>query len=269
MGKIKEILHPQDVQEKEPNKKKRAAAAAVAVVTSASMVVGGVFQSPADLLEEQNLTPQVILADDEDLTGGGDDGDDSSAAAVEEEKERSGMRAAVRQRVQRVPYALRLLVILPLWCLGWLLLTGTSALWTALLSPVLGKALAWLLLMGALLGAFLLAGKTIFPDLPWKKILNRRSMLGLILGSVALGVADIVVPLFWAEYTQVENLVRAVGVLLVFGTVTLLFARREIRRRRELAEQNRDSAPEEAPPAPPIMSRREILALADSVSRPR
>ena len=262
--------------EKERGKKRRAAAAAVAVVTSASMVVGGIFQSPADLLEEQDILPQVVYTDDDDLDsgGGGDGGDEDNgengSQAEEEEEERSGTRAALRHRIQQLPYAVRLLVVLPLWALGWLLLTGLSALWGAVLSPVLGKALAWLLLIGALLGAFLLAGKTLFPDLPVKKILNKRSVLGLVIGSMVLGAADIVVPLFWADYTRIENIVRAVGVLLVLGTVTGLFARREIRRRRALAAAAAEEA-EESPPeaAPRPMSRQEILALADSVSRPR
>ncbi|MBR1457491.1 MAG: hypothetical protein IJ594_10095 [Oscillospiraceae bacterium] len=260
--------------EKGREKKRRAAAAAVAVVTSASLVVGGIFNSPAALLDDDPGLPQAAYTDDDDLdgTGGGDGGDEDGGAGgseVEEEEEQGGVRAGVRQRVLQLPYAVRLLVILPLWCLGWLLLTGASALWAAVLSPVLGKALAWLLLLAALVGAFLLAGKTIFPDLPVKKILNRRSLLGLVIGSVALGAADIVVPLFWAEYTRVENIVRAVGVLLVFGTVTGLFARRELRRRRELAAAEAEEAAEPEPEEPRPLSREEILALADSVSRPR
>ena len=272
MKKDLEVKAPEPA-EKDRGKKRRAAAAAVAVVTSASMVVGGIFQSPADLLEEQDILPQVVYTDDDDLdSGGGDGGDEDSGdngSELEEEEEQSGQRAGLRQRILQLPYAVRLLVVLPLWALGWLLLTGLSALWGAVLSPVLGKALAWLLLIGALLGAFLLAGKTLFPDLPVKKILNKRSVLGLVIGSVVLGVADIVVPLFWAEYTRIENIVRAVGVLLVLGTVTGLLARREFRRRRELAAAA--DKPEEVQPeaAPRPMSRQEILALADSVSRPR
>lgn len=261
-----------ETAEKDRGKKKRAAAAAVAVVTSASMVAGGIFQSPADLLEAQDILPQAVYTDDDDPDSGdgGDEDSGDKGSELEEEEEQSGRRAALRQRILQLPYAVRLLVVLPLWVLGWLLLTGLSALWGAVLSPVLGKALAWLLLIGALLGAFLLAGKTLFPDLPVKKILNKRSVLGLIIGSVLLGAADIAVSLFLTEYTRIENVVRAVGVLLVLGTVTGLFARREIRRRRELAAAAAEEAEEAQPEAVPRpMSRQEILALADSVSRPR
>ena len=257
-------------RESERERKKRAAAAAVAVVTSAGMVVGGIFQSPADLLDEQKPLAQVVLADDEDLTGGGDDGDDGAAGGVtaEEEEERAGLRASLRQRLRRLPYAVRLLVLLPLWALGWALLSGASALWTALLSPILGKALAWLLLLGALLGAFVLAGKAVFPDLPVKKILNKRSLLGLVIGSVALGTADIVAPFFWADYARVESIARGLGLLLLFGTVTGLFVRRELRRRRARAKQEAE-AESAGQSLPRIASRQEILAMADSVCRPR
>ncbi len=281
MEKETELTNTETIGEKNREKRKRAAAAAVAMVTSASLLVGGIFQSPAALLEDEELIPPAITQDEDDLDGPGGDGDggdggsedscgEEESEQEEEETGQGGVRATLRQRVLQLPYAVRLLVILPLWCLGWLLLTGAGALWTAVLSPVLGKALAWLLLAAALLGAFLLAGKTVFPDLPVKKILNRRSVLGLIIGSVVLGAADIVVPLFWAEYTRVENIVRAVGVLLVFGTVTGLFVRREIRRRKALAAAAPEPKPEEpAESAPEPMSRKEILALADSVSRPR
>ena len=252
------------------DRRRRRAAAAVAVVTSASVVAGGLFQSPAELLDEQKPLAQMVLADDGALSGGGDDGDDGAAGGLTagEEEERAGLRAALRQRVRRLPYALRLLVILPLWALGWSLLGAASALWTALLSPILGKALAWLMLLGALLGAFVLAGKAVFPDLPVKKILNRRSLLGLVIGSVALGTADIVAPFFWADYARVESIARGLGLLLLFGTVTGLFVRRELRRRRARAKQEAE-AESAGQSLPRIASRQEILAMADSVCRPR
>jgi len=275
MKKETEQMHTESGAGKDRERKKRTAAAAVAVVTSASMLVGGIFNSPAALLADEDLMPQQQVADDTDLDGpGGGDGDggagDDGGQSEEEEREelRGGARAGLRRRILQLPCALRLLVILPLWGLGWLILSAGAALWSALLSPLLAKALTWLLFLGALAGAFLLAGKTVFPDLPVKKILNRRSLLGLLLGAAALGLADLVLPLFWAEYTRLENIVRAVGVLLVFGTVMALFARRELRRRRELAA-GEQGAEEPAESAPRAASRQEALALADSVSRPR
>lgn len=260
------------LSEQDKERRRRVAAAGIAVVTSASVVVGGLFNSPAALLSDEDPTAVVEYQnDDDDLDG--DDGDgsgsgDDEGAGAEEGEARGGIRAGARQRIMELPYAVRLVVILPLWCLGWAILTLSSALWTAVLSPVLGKALGWLCLLAALVGAFVLAARMIFPDLPLKKILNKRSLLGLIFGSVGLGIADIVVPLFWTEYTRIENIVRAVGVLLVFGTVTMVFIRRELKRRRALAEAEAAAEiPEEVPEEPRPLTERDILALADSVSR--
>ena len=249
--------------EREKARKRRRAAAAVALATSASVVVGGLFQSPAALLDDSNPVPAVAWTESED-PGSEDDGDSSAETQVQlQNEEESGVRAVVRQRILQLPYAVRLLVVLPLWCLGWLILTGATALWSAVLTPVLGKVLGWVCLLGALLGAFLLAAKTIFPDLPIRKILNKRSVLGLVIGAVVLALADICIPLFWADYTRIESIVRAGGILLVLGTVTLSFARRERKRRRGRAE----ATPEM--PVPSGVSRRQVLAMADSVSRPR
>ena len=186
---------------------------------------------------------------------------------MEEEEAVSGVRSGLRERILQLPYAVRLLVILPLWALGFGLLTGATALWSTVLSPVLAKALGWLCLLAALLGAFLLAGKSIFPDLPVKKILNKRSLTGLIVGSVLLGAADLIAPLVWADYVRIETIVRICGVGLVLGATTLAFVRREHKRRKALPvveAEPVESEPEELEPRP--MTREDVLALADSVS---
>lgn len=258
--------------EKEKERKRRLLGAGVAVVTSASVLVGGLFSSPAALTEEQDLNPVVLYSDDAD-PGSDDDTEVEEELEEEasEEEVRPGARARLRQKILELPLAVRLLVILPLWCLGWLILGLAKLLWGLILSPVAAKALSWLLLGAALVAAFLLAGKTIFPDLPLKKILNRRSLLGLVIGALLLGAADCVLPFFWDGYSRVEAALRGVGTLLVFGTVTLSFALREQKRRRAAAAEEAEAAEalEEAgePEPPGPLSREEILALADTVSR--
>lgn len=268
-------MKDEELREKENKSelRKKAAAAAVAVTASASLLIGGLFSSPAALVEEEELLPGPVYSDDAD-PGPGEDAEEELEAAEEEEEEEeeeqapAGARARLRQKILQLPLLIRLLVILPLWAVGWLLLTGLSALWGLVLSPVLGKAVAWLLLLAALVGAFVLAAKTVFPDLPVKKILNRRSLLGLVIGAVLLGAADCVLPLVWDGYGRVEAIVRLVGIGLVFGTVTVSFALREQRRRRSLPpEPVEDAAFEEEETEPAPLTREEILALADSVSR--
>ena len=97
--------------------------------------------------------------------------------------------------------------------------------------------------------------------------------LGVLLGGAALAAADLLLPLFWAEYTRVEALVRALGILAVTGTAAGSFIHRENRRRKAEAEEveaedaEEEELEEEEEEKP--MTREDILALADTVSRKR
>ena len=89
-----------------------------------------------------------------------------------------------------------------------------------------------LLLLAALFGAFLLAVKAVFPDLPLKKILNRRTVPWLLLGGLALSVADRVLLSQLEGYGPIRNLAFAGGFLLLLAAAVLSFVRKEQRRRR-------------------------------------
>ena len=261
-------------------RKRRLASGAVALVTSASVLVGGLFNSPALMPDEENPVPQIVYTenDDDDLDGSGDDGDggheqtgESAAAAAEQE-----LAPEVwddERRKLRVPLAVRLLAIPLAGVVCWLIFTGAAALFGSVLGAALAKLLAWVLLLAGLLGGVAAAVKTVFPDLPLRKILNKRSISGVLIGGAALAAADIVLPLFWAEYTRVEAIVRALGILAVIGTASGSLIARENKRRRAEAEAAEEEPPEEEEPEQEEeekpLTREDILALADTVSRKR
>lgn len=262
--------------------RRRLGTGAVALVTSASVLVGGIFHSPALLPDDEDLTPQIAYtaSDDDDLDGSGDgDGDDGSqeesaetAAVVEEQEAPPEEWDDERRKRQRVPLAVKLLAIPVASLVCWLLISGLSALLGPVLGPILGGVLSWALGLAALLGGFAAVVKTVFPHLPLKKILNKRSILGVLIGGAVLAAADTVLPLFWAGYTRVEVLARALGILAVTGIVAGSFIHLENRRRKAEAEEAeaeeaKEEEPEEEEEKP--MTREDILALADTVSRNR
>lgn len=262
--------------------RRRIGSGAVALVTSASVLVGGIFHSPALLPDDEDLTPQIAYtaSDEDDLDGSGDgDGDDGSqtesaatAAVVEEQEAPPEEWDDERRKRQRIPLAVKLLAIPAASLVCWLLVSGLSALLGPVLGPILGGVLSWALGLAALLGSFAAVVKTVFPDLPLKKILNKRSILGVLIGGAVLAAADTVLPLFWAGYTRVEVLARALGILAVTGTAAGSFIHLENRRRKAEAEETeaeeaKEEEPEEEEEKP--MTREEILALADTVSRKR
>jgi len=271
MESRKEALDWMDKEEekKKNRRKRRTAATAVAAVTSAGVVMGGLFSSPDDLMNGADGDDAPIpLADTvtPDAGGAGDDDLDDDAGDTEDEnRRRGGLRARARQWVRQWPAGVRALVGVPLWALGWLVITLATAAWNGVFSPLFGTVLGWVLTAAALLGAFALTGKAMFPDLPLKKILTRQNFLALLIGTAALGIVNAVVPLFWDGYGKIAGLVRALGSAALLGTVTALFARRENRRRKKLAEKA--AREEEAEEAPETMD--EALArareLADSV----
>ena len=258
--------------ERKKELKKKLARTGVALFTSASVLVGGVFPSPDALLaDEQPLNPVVAYenGNGNDLDG---DGGDAGGGSTEEEEEVSGeslgVRARLRQRILQLPLSVRVFVLVPMWALGWGIWTVATGLWSMLLGPIAGKAIGWLFLLAALLGAFALGIKTVFPDMPLKKILNKKSLLGLLLGGLTLGAADLTVPLFWDGYEQLAQIFRAAGVALILGTVSFALIRRTLRQRRaEPVPAEGPAEPEEEEPRP--WTDAEILALADSVSRKR
>ena len=91
------------------DKKKQAAAAAVAVAAAAGMVTGAVFDSPGDIVPEAEPIIELHQADDD---GG---------APAPEERQR-GPAAKIRQWILSLPAAVRMLVVVPLWGFGSLLL---------------------------------------------------------------------------------------------------------------------------------------------------
>ena len=160
---------------------------------------------------------------------------------------------------------MRVFVLVPLWAIGFTIWTVAGGLWTTLLGPIAGKAVSWLFLLAALLGAVALGMKAVFPDLPLKKIVNKKSILGLVLGGLALGVADLTVPMFWDSYEALAHVLKASGMAAILGSVSFALIKRTLKKKKA------EAVPAEGPAEEPTSdwTDAQILALADSVSRPR
>lgn len=256
---------PKSEEEKKKDIKKKAIKAGVAVVTSASVLVGGLFSSPDALLApEQDLNPVAISQNDNDQDG--DEEDEESEEEEEEiESEAIGLLAKLRLKLLQLPLAVRVFVLVPLWAIGFTIWTVAGGLWTTLLGPIAGKAVSWLFLLAALLGAVALGMKAVFPDLPLKKIVNKKSILGLVLGGLALGVADLTVPMFWDGYEALAHVLKASGMAAILGSVSFALIKRTLKKKKA------EAVPAEGPAEEPTSdwTDAQILALADSVSRPR
>ena len=184
--------------------KKRAAAGAAAALASASLVVGGLFQSPADLLDEpaDSYIASTIDLPDDDIDSGEDD-------TLPDEKKRS-LASRLRARILALPLAVRAVVFLPLWVIGSALIGIGSALWGGVLSPAVSAALRWVCIAAVMLLALCAGVKALFPSVPIRRILSRRTVTTAVIGMLIVGALEIILGVLLPDR---ENLVRLITLL--------------------------------------------------------
>lgn len=197
------------------NKKRAAAAAAVAAAAVAGMVTGAVIDDPAELLADPDPVVSTLLEDDGD--------------AAPEERQR-GSAARLRAWLLSLPAAVRVLVVLPLWGLGWMLLTALSTFWAGAMTPLLARVLSWLCLAVLLAAVFAAGVKAAFPALPLREILRPRNVLFLAGMTLVLAVADAVLPTVWTGYEIIQQTVWRVGAVCLLAFVCGAALKRQGRR---------------------------------------
>ncbi|MBQ9459612.1 MAG: hypothetical protein IJU66_06725 [Oscillospiraceae bacterium] len=221
--------------------KKAALTTVIALLTAASVVTGSLFESSAALLPD-DASPSIVY----NMTNGLDGADDDDAGPQEDEssetRRRGGVRAVLRARILKLPLFVRLFVILPLWAFGSVLLASLGAVW-GMAQPVLGKIAGFALLLALLALCFLLCAKAVFPDLPVKKLLNRKSFVALLLGASGLSVLDAVLGAAWGEYEQMKTVILSAGFFAALCAAAVPFALREQKRRFRAVREREEKKP--------------------------
>ena len=232
------------------DKKKQAAAAAVAVAAAAGMVTGAVFDNPGDIVPEAEPIVEFQQADD-----------DGGAAAPEERQK--GVAAKIREWILRLPVAVRMLVAVPLWCFGSLLLSALSVLWMAT-GPIFSRLLGWGALALVLLVVFGLSVKAAFPDVPLRKILRPGNVLLLMGVSAVLFAAEQALPMVWEGYNSATGLVWRIGAVCLLAFTCCM----ELKIQGKIAARQIRAQKEALPPQRTAVEM-EALRLADTVCPPR
>ena len=197
-----ERAHPLHIDaEKKKKIKKKVIGGAAATGLGLGMLLAGLFQSPEELTKKntetirQQETPIVMMVDlDQDDTDSDEDGEET------QEEEKKSVFSRIKKKILQLPAAIRALVGVPLWAVGWVAIHFLSLLWANVLSPAMGTILKWVLIALALLAVFAVSMKCAFPKMPLKKILRPRNIFIILGGTALLGIADQIIPLFWKEY---------------------------------------------------------------------
>jgi len=207
----------------------------VVSVLGLSMTIAGLFPSSSDLLRQQTIrqlenTNPVEMMLDEELPGSEEDDRRKAETSSSGTGFWGRWKAALRNMFLRIPIAVRTCVFLPLWAVGYLLLYLLSGVYQLVLAPVISHIIGFILCAVVLLGVFVLTMKSIFPHMPLKKILRWRNIRWILLGAAVLKVLDILLPMFWGEYTRYKYLVIFLAGSIVLGLIVIPRVRRHRQR---------------------------------------
>ena len=224
-------------------RKEKAAAATLAAAAAAGIVTHTVVDQPLDLLADTAFAVEETENEED--------------AAQEQKK--GGLAARVRDWILSWHPVARMLVALPLWCVGWVTMSGLSTLWMGASAPVLARIVGWLCLALMLLVIYTVTVKAAYPKAALKRLLRLRTVLLILSVTLVLAAADLALPSVWPDYSVITQTVWRVGAvcLLMFCCgVTVKRQGKQTQRKVEKALQ-RTAVEQEA------------LRLADTVCLPR
>ena len=209
---------------------------ATGLAVTAAMIattVGASFTSPADIVSSGNYLQPTPIVETVDMSPDADDASEDSES--EEKKTHRGIRDIIRQFLLGLPLGLRAVLVLPVYCVGWVLLQLFGMIGGAVLPVLAHTILGWLLLAAVVLGSVALLLKTIFPDIPLKEMLTPKRIGGILIGVAAVYLLCALLSAVSTEAAKWISWVKFIGSLLV---ATVAFARieRKLRKRKEAKE---------------------------------
>ena len=197
---------------------KRIARSAVALTTAAALITAGLFRTPADIIKEEDVFAAPAIVETVDREPVPDEPEDMPE---EEEERKKNLKDRFREALLRMPRIVRILLLLPLWCIGTVLLAVLTPLFQAVLPPLLNIVLKWLIIAAVLLGLVTAALKLLFPDLPLKKILSKRNIVLVVIYSAVVGMAGWVLEDLYPDTKLLVPAIYAGAVALFIGIVLL------------------------------------------------
>ena len=233
-----------DKMKKEEKKKAGAAGAAAAVVAAASVAVAGAFSSPAAILDDEDKPSAYVERAEAEESSPESSPDDTED---EEEKKKPGLKAAIRNKLLSLPLAVRTLLLVPMWAIGTGIIFLLGGLWSVL-SPALGKVLGAVALAALVYGIIALGLKALFPNMPIKKLINRKTLPAVCIAGAVAAALDVILPLLIADYSNIRSVVQTVLMTVVAGiaivSLSAIFSRRK---------RPEEPAPDPEPDAEPEM----------------
>lgn len=194
---------------KDKNRKKKMAAASIATVASLGVLLSNTFDNPKDLVNNR------IVKEDR-----------SEISKIDYEKSRKADSKLAW--LEKVPVSIRACIGVPLWAIGNLLISILTPLWTIAGAPLLQFVVSWLITATVALAVITIAAKILFPELPLKKLINRKSILYSLIGTLVFMILDKVLGLCWKGYKSFKYTLRFVAGLVIVTLALVPFIRKKM-----------------------------------------
>lgn len=187
--------------------------AGVAAAVAAASVATNVLVEPEELVHSAeylaNRTQAVVVEPDGDYD-----------ITVEEPVEKSRVDQ-VREWIIRLPVVVKAVFLLPLWALGAIPVTIGTAVFSAM-APIWAQICGSLLQIAALIGAFCLGYKLVFPKKKVRDLFKKKNFKWLFLGAGTVTMANFVLTTAWTGWPVLRALIMSVVGL---GALCLLWHR--------------------------------------------
>ncbi len=166
--------------------KRKAKIAAATTMVSASILLGAAMEDPYDLINSND--------------------DDSHHIVIEDKQNIS----VVEAMVHRIPLIIRVLLLIPMWIAGNLLLK--------VLDPLKSFFLQWLFTFLVMTICFVIAVKLLFPNMKLSEILTKKNLIILTVSSLGITIINTYLTVTNSDYRKYTLLIR-----FVIGLMTLTF----------------------------------------------
>ena len=166
--------------------KRKAKIAAATTMVSASILLGAAMEDPYDLINSND--------------------DDSNHIVIEDKQNIS----VVEAMIHRIPLIIRVLLLIPMWIAGNLLLK--------LLDPLKSFFLQWLFTFLIMTICFVVAVKLLFPNMKLSEILTKKNLIILTISSLGITIINTYLTITNSDYRKYTLLIR-----FVVGLMTLTF----------------------------------------------
>ena len=192
------------------------------VSISSSVLLSSTIDNPNEIINNMNIKQNnnieyASINEDDDIF---DDYD---------QEDSNDFKNIILNLIYKLPKFIRIIFVVPMWFLGTFISFMLNKL-LKLLSPILGLIIDFIVSTLISLLIIVICVKILFPNLSLKKILNKKTILTVVIGNFILFILDIIMPHIYPDYTFYRNLfkliVRTIIIIILLIPFIKLFIKK-------------------------------------------